>query len=151
MPESKKLIVSLLLGILIGVALISSMGISFSSSTSIPSGHQSVIDKITITSSESSLVPICISSGQTQALSTIPLFAASGSVKCSIWSYQSSATDLTTGYAFVTVFGPDSSGNTYWVEVSRATPTTLTVTYPTGTTTLQSTTKEGYIYFEVIT
>jgi len=127
------------------------MGNSFSlTQIAIPSGHQAVADQITIVNDGASYTATCISSGETRALSMMPLsFTATGKVQCSIWEFRSIASDMTTNYAFMTIFGPDNSGSTYWVEVSRASPNSLQLNYPTGSFNFGAGGNDGYVYFEV--
>jgi hypothetical protein len=155
MPDNKKMIVTLLLGILIGVVAISVAGNPFSSSSfNVPSGHTAVASKIAVVDTTmgntNSYVPTFTWSGKSPSLSIVPLsFTATGSVQVSKWEYRSDVDDGSTVYAYLTIFGPDVSGHTYWVEVSRASPDALTITYPTGTQSFTYNGIDGYKYFEV--
>jgi hypothetical protein len=148
MPSNKKPIITIVLIAIIAIAIFGLMGNSFSTNT-IPTGHQSVADKISIIVDGTTYIPTFVSSDETPALSILPLsFTATGSIQCSIWEYRSDTQNSATNYAFLTIFGPDNTGNVYWCEVSRASPNAMTVTYPSGNFNFNAGGNDGYVYFE---
>ena len=153
---TKELVIGLLIGLLLGAALISLAGNPFSSSSNfnVPSGHTNIAGQIAIVDTTmgmtSSYDPVFISSAKTPSLSILPLsFSATGQVSVSKWEYRSDVSDGSTVYAYLTIFGPDSSGHTYWVEVSRASPDVLHCQFPSGTHTFPYNGNDGYFYTEI--
>jgi hypothetical protein len=155
--------------VVIGAAIIILLGAVYASSylqtgngggnginffNTVPSGHTEVAGKVSVTNTGAGATftydPLYIRSGSTPTLNILPLsFAASGQIPYSLWEYRSDPADGSTVYAFMIIFGPDNSGNTYFVEISRASPSALTVGYPSGSHSFGAGGNDGYMYFEV--
>ncbi len=119
-----------------------------------PSGHTNVASQVSVVNTGAGVTfsydPVFIRSGSTPALNVFPLsFAATGQVPYSLWEYRSDPNDGSTVYAFMIIFGPDNSGINYFVEVSRVSPSALTIGYPSGSQSFGSNGNDGYMYFEV--
>ncbi len=92
--------------------------------------HQSAMDAITVkdTTVQVVLTPVLIRSGQTRALSMLPL-SFTGQLQYSFWELRSDPNDGATVYATATVWGPSPDGE-YYFMLGRLTMDELTVSTP---------------------